>query len=209
MLAKLNAPKFDLTRFLSDTTEVHKPQRMSREEAARDARTASSEKVFPADPLPFDMLSSAKADISLKSGEFITPYGTYRNVDVRVVMGDNALDVLPLTAEYAGGQVSGSVSIDARAGTPLVSASLSSPSVAVGQVLKDFANLDVLQGNGALNVALSGSGNSVADIMGSATGHARVLMGEGRMRNEGLGYVSGVFSSIGEVLGRKEWVVVD
>jgi len=29
------------------------------------------------------------------------------------------------------------------------------------------------------------------------------------MRNEGLGYVSGVFSSIGEILGRKEWVVVE
>jgi len=207
--AVLNALKFDLTRFFPDTTEVHKPQQMSREEAARDAQTASDEKVFPTDPLPFDMLSSAKVDISLKSGEFITPYGTYRNVDVRVVMDDNALDILPLKAEYAGGQVNGSVSIDARAGTPLVSASLSSPSVAVGQVLRDFANLDVLQGNGALNVALSGTGNSVADIMGSATGHARVLMGEGRMRNEGLGYVSGVFSSIGEVLGKKEWVVVD
>jgi uncharacterized protein involved in outer membrane biogenesis len=207
--AVLNAPKFDLTRFFPDTTEVHKPQRMFRDEAARGAQTASSEKVFPTDPLPFDMLSSAKADISLKSGELITPYGTYRNVDVRFVMGDNVLDVSPFTAEYAGGQLSGSVSIDARAGTPLVSASLSSPSVAVGQVLQDFSNLDVLQGNGALNVALSGSGNSVADIMGSATGHARFLMGEGRMRNEGLGYVSGVFSSIGEVIGKKEWVVVD
>ncbi len=207
--ATLNTPKFDLTKFFPDTTEVHKPQIVSREEAARDAKNTSDEKVFPTDPLPFDMLSSAKVDVSLKSGEFITPYGTYRNVDVRVFMDDKALDIRPLAAEYAGGQVSGSVSIDARASTPLVSASLSSPSVAVGQVLKDFANLDVVQGKGAVNIALSGSGNSVADIMGSASGHARVLMGEGRMRNEGLGYVSGVFSSIGEVLGKKEWVVVD
>jgi hypothetical protein len=86
---------------------------------------------------------------------------------------------------------------------------MSGPKIAVGQVFRDFADLDVLEGEGALNIAVNGSGRSVADIMGSLNGHARILMAQGRMRNEGLGYVSGVFSSIGEILGKKEWVVVE
>ena len=86
---------------------------------------------------------------------------------------------------------------------------MSGSKIAIGEVFKDFANLDVLEGTGSINLALNGSGNSVAEIMGSLNGHARLLMGQGRMRNEGLGYVSGVFSSIGEILGKKEWVVVE
>ncbi len=208
--AALVAPKFDLTKFFPDTTPVQKPEQITREEAKRDAENKASDgRVFPTDPLPLDLLDAARADVSLKSGEFISPYGTYKDVDVRVILEDKALNIRPLAANYAGSRISGSLSVDASAGTPLVAASLSAPKVAVGQLLQDFANLDVLQGDGAVNISLSGSGSSVAEIMGTSNGHIRVLMGQGRMRNEGLGYVSGVFSSIGEVLGKKEWVVVD
>ena len=79
----------------------------------------------------------------------------------------------------------------------------------IGQLLKDFANLDVIEGEGAIDITLSGSGNTVAAIAGSLDGHARQVMGKGRMRNEGLGYVSGIFSGIAETLDGKEWVAVD
>lgn len=207
--AALSATKFDLTRFFPDTTEVEKPKLITKEQAAREADAASGEPVFPTDPLPFDLINTAKADVSLKIGEFVTPYGTYRDVDVRVVTADGSLTVRPLSAVYADSPVSGNLSVDTAGGTPLVAVSLSGPKIAIGQVAQDFANLDVLQGTGSLNIAVNGAGRSVADIMGSLNGHARVLMGEGRMRNEGLGYVSGVFSSIGEILGRQEWVVVE
>lgn len=207
--ASLNSSKFVLTRFFPDTTEVRKPEQVTKEEAAQDAATESGGPVFPSDPLPFDLINSARADVSLTVGEFITPYGTYGDVDIRLVMEDGLLNVRPLKANYAGGVISGNLSVDTAGGTPLVAMALSGPKVAVGEVLKDFANLDLMQGSGAVNLALNGSGNSLADIMGSLNGHSRILMGQGRMRNEGLGYVSGVFSSIGEVLGKKEWVVVE
>lgn len=209
LAASLNSSKFDLTRFFPDSTEVHKPELVSREEAERDARTKSSGRIFPTDPLPIDVLGAAQVDLALKVGELVSPYGTYRDVDIRIVMENGSLNVRPLKANYGSSAVSGNVSVDVEGGTPLVSAALSGPRIAIGELLKDYANLDVLQGEGTVNIAVNGSGQSVAEIMGSLNGHARVLMGEGRMRNEGLGYVSGVFSSIGEVLGKKEWVVVE
>lgn len=207
--ASLNASKFDLTRFFPDTTEVQKPEQITREEAERDAQSKNGTRIFPADPLPLGFISAAQVDVALKVGEFISPYGTYRDVDIRVVMEDGSLNVRPLKANYAGSAINGNISVDVQGGTPLVSAALSGPRIKVGQLLKDYANLDVLQGEGSVNIAVNGSGQSIADIMGSLNGHARVLMGEGRMRNEGLGYVSGVFSGIGEILGKKEWVVVE
>jgi uncharacterized protein involved in outer membrane biogenesis len=207
--AALSSTKFDLTRFFPDTTEVERPKLITKEEAAREAESQNGGPVFPTDPLPFDLINTAKADVSLQIGEFVTPYGTYRDVDVRLVAADGSATVRPLSATYADSPISGNLSVDTAGGTPLVAVSLSGSKIAIGQVAQDFANLDVLQGTGSLNIAVNGSGRSVADIMGSLNGHARILMGEGRMRNEGLGYVSGVFSSIGEILGRKEWVIVE
>jgi len=207
--ASLISTKFDLTRFFPDTTEVRKPQAVSKEEAEADAKMETGGPIFPGDPLPLEFLNAAKADLSLKVGELMTPYGVYRSVDVRVVLEDGSLNLRPFKALYAESPMSGNLSLDIDGGTPLVAVSMSGSKIAIGEVFKDFANLDVLEGTGSINLALNGSGNSVAEIMGSLNGHARLLMGQGRMRNEGLGYVSGVFSSIGEILGKKEWVVVE
>ena len=207
--ASLTSTKFDLIRFFPDTTEVRKPQAVTKEEAEADAKIESGGPIFPRDPLPLEFLNAAKADLSLKVGELITPYGTYRSVDVGIVMEAGSLNVRPFKALYARSPMSGNLSLDSDGGTPLAAVSMSGSKIAIGEVFKDFANLDVLEGTGTINIALNGSGASVADIMGSLNGHARVVMGQGRMRNEGLGYVSGVFSSIGEILGKKEWVVVE
>ena len=167
------------------------------------------EKVFSDEPLPLKFLRTADIDISFQPKKFVTPYGVFENVNLRVVLEEDALNVRPLEARYADSDLRGDFSLDARGQTPLVGLSLRSPDIQIGQLFKDFANLDVLEGSGAIDIALSGSGNSIAAIAGSLDGHARQLMGKGRMRNEGLGYVSGLFSGIGEALGGKSWVAVD
>lgn len=204
-----NSTKVDLVRFFPDTTAIEKPKLVTKEEAERNAQTESGGPVFSGDPLPLELINSVKADLVVKIGEFLTPYGNYRDVDLRVVTGDGSLTVRPLSAIYADSKISGNLSIDTAGGQPLFAMSFRGPKIAIGQVAQDFANLEVLQGTGSVNIAVNGSGHSVAEIMGSLNGHARVLMGEGLMRNEGLGYVSGVFSSIGEILGRKEWVIIE
>ena len=79
--------------------------------------------------------------------------------------------------------------------------------IVVDEIDVKIALLPLLRG--VVDIALSGSGNTIAEIAASLDGHARQIMGQGRMRNEGVGYVSGLFSGIGETLDRKEWVTVD
>jgi uncharacterized protein involved in outer membrane biogenesis len=207
--ARLETGRFDLTHYFPDEEEAHRPNLVSREEAERRAKTDKAEPVFSHDPLPLEFLTGLELDIALKAGELLTPYGTYTNTDIRIVLDDGVLDIRPLVTTYAGSDLRGAFNVDARAGTPLVNLSLVGPNLQLGQLLKDFADLDVVEGQGTMNVALSGSGTTLAQIMGSLDGHARVLMAKGWMRNEGLGYVSGVFSSIGQILGKKEWVIVE
>jgi len=199
----------DLTRLFPDYEPARPPALLSAEEAKAAAAAKDRKKVFPNDPLPLEFLRTADLDISFEPQKLITPYGVFENVNLRMVLEEDALNVRPLEARYAGSDLRGDISLDARGQLPLVAMSLRAPNLQVGQLLKDFANLDVLEGQGAIDIALSGSGDSIAAIAGSLDGHARQLMGKGRMRNEGLGYVSGVFSGIGEALGGKKWVAVD
>ena len=199
----------DLTRLFPDYEPARAPDLISAEEAKSVVPAKDREKVFSDEPLPLKFLRTADIDISFQPKKFVTPYGVFENVNLRVVLEEDALNVRPLEARYADSDLRGDFSLDARGQTPLVGLSLRSPDIQIGQLFKDFANLDVLEGSGAIDIALSGSGNSIAAIAGSLDGHARQLMGKGRMRNEGLGYVSGLFSGIGEALGGKSWVAVD
>lgn len=206
---RLTAETFDFTRLFPDYSPAHRPQLISREDAESDAPATATTKIFPTDPLPLSFLRTADLDIGLAADELITPYGVYTAVDVRVVLEEDVLNVRPLVATYAGSDLRGDISLDARGETPIVGASLRAPNLQIGLLLKDFANLDVFEGRGAVNIALDGTGASPAAIAASLNGHARALSAKGRMRNEGLGYVSGIFSGIGELLGQKEWVTVE
>lgn len=199
----------DLTRLFPDYEPARAPELVSAEEARAAVPAKVRAKVFPIEPLPLEFLRTADLDIAFQPKKLITPYGIFENVNLRIVLEEDALNVRPLEARYAESDLRGDISLDARGQKPLVAMSLRAPNLQVGQLLKDFANLDVLEGEGAIDIALSGSGDSIAEIAGSLDGHARQLMGKGRMRNEGLGYVSGVFSGINEALGGKKWVTVD
>jgi len=207
--AVVTSENTDITRLFPDYDPAHRPDSISAEEAKAATPAKNGKKVFSDEPLPLDFLRAADLDISFQPKKLVTPYGVFENVNLRVVLEEDALTVRPLEARYAGSDLRGDFSLDARGQTPLVGLSLRGPDLQIGQLLKDFANLDVLEGAGAVDVALSGSGNSIAAIAGSLDGHARQLMGKGRMRNEGLGYVSGLFSGIAEALENKNWVAVD
>lgn len=205
--AQLASEILNIARYIPDDQAPSAPAVQSKEEAARSDPDAG--RVFSSDPLPFDLLNAANADISLQARKLVTPKGEFYNVDTRIQLESGDLNARPLNLTYSDSPVTGDFSIETSGGTPMLAVSLRSPKVMIGELLKDFADLDVLRGTGTVNIALSGQGRSLAAIMGNLNGHARVLMGQGQMRNEGLGYVSGVFSGIGEILGRKEWVAVD
>jgi uncharacterized protein involved in outer membrane biogenesis len=207
--AAVTSDTTDITRLFPDYDPAHRPDSVSTEEAKASVPTKGAEKLFSTDSLPLEFLRAADLDISFQPKRFVTPYGVFENVNLRLVLEDDNLHIRPFEARYAKSDLRGDFSLDARAQTPIIGLSLRAPNLQIGQFLKDFANLDVLEGSGAIDIALSGTGNSIAAIAGSLDGHARQLMSEGRMRNEGLGYVSGLFSGISETLGNKSWVAVD
>jgi len=205
----IDTVRFDSTLVFPDETPAIVPLLPEKESVLAEDAKDTSDKIFPADLLPLDFLRAAKIDVALKAGELVTPYGIYRSIDSRIVLDSDVLSFQPLALTYRQSDVQGEFKFDARAEKPLLVLNLQSPNLQIGQLLKDFVNLDVIEGKGTFDASITGSGHSIAEIVGSLDGDARLLMSEGRMRNEGLGFVSGLFSGIGEVLNNKQWVAIE
>lgn len=201
--------RFDSTLIFPDKAAAVVPALPEKEADLPVETPKTGGKVFSEELLPLEFLRAAEIDVALKAGELVTPYGIYKNIDSRIVLNADVLSFQPLALTYRESELQGNFSLDARAEKPLLLLSLQSPNLQVGQFLKDFLDLDVIEGKGTLHTSLSGSGRSIAEIVGSLDGDVRLLMSEGRMRNEGLGFVSGLFSGIGQVLKNRKWVAIE
>ena len=98
-----------------------------------------------------------------------------------MVLNDGKLSLEPLRFGVAGGRLDSTLRLDGSA-TPLrAQAQLRARNFRLRQL---FPNVEVMQSSlGALNgdAALSGTGNSVATLLGSANGHLKLLINDGRV----------------------------
>ena len=171
---------------------------------------ARADRVFPADPLPLDGLKAADLKLTLEATKIVAPGATLDAVKTNVALDNGTLAIRPLTFRLADSNFDGDIGLDARSGpTVALRVRLAAPDVDMNLLLKELANTDMLRGDAKLDLAVDGRGRSVAEIMGNLAGHSRLLMGKGEMKNEGLGAISGLAGALGDVLGKKEWVVLE
>lgn len=171
---------------------------------------ARADRVFPADPLPLDGLKAADLKLALEASKVVAPGATLDAVKANVALDNGTLAIRPLTFRLADSTFEGDVGLDARSGpAAALRVRLAAPDIDMNILLKELAKTDMLRGDAKLDLALDGRGRSVAEIMGNLAGHSRLLMGKGEMKNEGLGAISGLAGALGDVLGKKEWVVLE
>ena len=166
-------------------------------------------KYFRPDALPLDALNTVDAKIEFNIARLgLTGDDAYRH---KRLAGTGQWCPGDQTAQYRGrGQRNyrqHRCRYPQRASS--VSLELKAPSLDLGELLREFADLDKLRGNGAVDISLRGTGKSVAEIMATLDGHSRLLMNKGEMKNDFLGNISGLSQTIGKVFGKKEWIVVE
>lgn len=146
--------------------------------------------LFPDEPLPFDALAIADADVTLKVGRLTMANGvTADDVAIDVKLSDGRLVVKQTVGGFADGSLDGEV----QAGKDgSVRIDLTSTGVEAGKLLKALAITDMLQGaplDGRVNV--SGNGKSVNDIVAGLNGEVSLRLGEGGIDNEALELAGG------------------
>ena len=135
-------------------------------EPAADGKAASvadpSRKVFPAEPLPFELLHNLDADVEITADEFATHHLMYRDMQLKVVLDDGVLTVDPFVASVGEGEFDARAKLDASR----------KPAVMALDIVMEDGTGRHFGGRYDLKVDLDGTGNSVAEIMAGLDGQA-------------------------------------
>lgn len=172
-------------------------------------RGGDSDRIFSDDPLPFAALSAVDGEVKLEIGELIVPDFAFRDLVATARLENGALTLAPVSARLGDGTLGGSLTVS-RGPTPQVALRLSSDDFDIAPVVTAIFGEDYVHGDGAVDIALDGTGSSLAGIIGAGNGHVRFLVDDGRIRTGGLGFLVG---GISEVLkggsGLRDWTAIN
>ena len=146
--------------------------------------STASAKVLPRTPLDVTKIKSMNADVTYAAADI-------RHVkelpldkgSVHVKLNAGVLLLEPISLGLAGGSVAGTIRIDANVNPATVNTRLDVRSLQLNRLFPSVKTTKTGLGKISGQFDLKGSGNSVAQMLGSATGDAAVLMGKGEISN--------------------------
>jgi uncharacterized protein involved in outer membrane biogenesis len=158
----------------------------------KGGRAAARARVLPDTPFDTERWDSVDADVAFRAATLKRAKDLpLHDVDTRVRMGGAVLTLDPLTFNAAGGRVNASLRLDARQEPLAAKMTVRAQGIQVEQLLQTTTKL-AKAGIGRVDAAveLAGSGNSIAGVLGSASGKAGVVMPAGQISGEVMAMVA-------------------
>jgi AsmA protein len=149
------------------------------------------EHLFSEQPIPFDLLRIADADLKLNIADLHSGGADYKAIDTHAVLSNGKLVVAPFAADLPGGHLSGTISADATQAAPPVHVVLHAPGLALKTILTAAHEPSYATGNVEIYADLSGAGDSPHAIAGSLDGSLGLAMAGGTIDNRLLGSLLG------------------
>jgi hypothetical protein len=151
---------------------------------AKTATPVSTRRVLPTARLDLVRLKSMNADVIYSALDI-------RHVEqlpldtgsVHVKLKNGLLQLDPLALGVAGGSLAGRITIDVNAVPAVYDSRFELRAVQLNRLFPTIPNTQSALGKISGQVALKGHGNSVAQMLGSASGDVAVLMGKGEISN--------------------------
>ncbi|MDJ0685350.1 MAG: AsmA family protein [Alphaproteobacteria bacterium] len=168
-------------------------------------------RVIPDDPLPFELLRAVDVNGSVKVATLQLQKSELTNAEIGLSLNNGDLKVSPLTANAAGGLVTGDFALTASQDTPSLNFSLQGDNLDIGGVMLILGTPGVISGPLTVDVSLSGLGRSPREIAGSLDGFARVLVANGQMNKSAMirEYGEGVTLVTQILFANREDVIVE
>lgn len=171
--ATLNARTLDLRDVIA----------AARKKAARAQAKGVPHKVFSPAPLPLSFLRKIDASVSLNAGQVFLPRLAFKRLSAKVVLKNGHLSLTPVTAVTGGGTLSLTADLRQTGRSVALSTHINIRDMDAGQVQEDLGLPRRMEGKLDVDVRLNGHGRSVADVMGSSTGHVSIIMGKGQFNS--------------------------
>lgn len=132
-------------------------------------------------PIDLSALKALNANGSIRIGNL--RYGKTKASNVRVDLkaANGIATIAPLSANLYQGSMNGSLSVDAR-NTPSIAFKQDMKGIAIGPLLVDAINNDMLDGKGTLNVDVTASGNTVGAMKNALNGKSSLQLADGAIK---------------------------
>jgi AsmA protein len=131
-------------------------------------------------PVDLSALEGLNANGSLQVGALQAQGLKLANVKAQVKAADGRLDVSPHSANLYEGSVTGAITLQAKGNRVAVRETLTN--VAIGPLLRDFAQQDRLEGRGNVSLDVAGAGPMLNAIKKSLDGSAKVNLKDGAVK---------------------------
>ncbi len=148
---------------------------------AADARDAEDARLFSAEPIDFAVLDALDLRLRLRADRLTVDGFEFSSSDLALTLDRGVGGLRVARARYGAGDFAGSLRVDARARPAAVALDIEAEAFDVGRLLSDLGLSDLVEGTAEVAIDVAGRGASLAAIMASLDGRARVVMGPGRI----------------------------
>ena len=135
----------------------------------------------PEKPLDFSFLKNLNANGRLSIGALKVANIKSSNIQLNIKAGGGNLNVAPISANLYQGTLNGAISLHG-AGTPRVALKQNLVGVSVGPMLKDAANVDMLEGRGSVAFDVNAQGATVSAMKKALQGSAALNLHDGALK---------------------------
>ncbi len=132
-------------------------------------------------PIDLSALKKLNASGDAKIGWLKLANVKTQNVSIGLKADSGLVTVAPFSANLYQGSMDGTLRVDAR-NTPSISFKQDMKGIAIGPLLVDAINNDMLDGKGSLNVDVTTSGNTVGALKKALAGKAAVNLADGAVK---------------------------
>lgn len=157
----INIDKLDADRYITKSEPAAKPK--------TDA------------PIDLSALKTLNASGEAKLGSLKIANIKTANVKLGMKADGGVVALAPFSADLYQGSMSGSLNVDARA-TPAITLKQDMKGIAIGPLMVDAINNDMLDGKGTLNVNVSTQGNTVTALKKALNGTAALNLADGAVK---------------------------
>ena len=192
----INIDKLNLDRYTKQPEK--KPVSTPTEEGKAPQPAPTAQKKDEDAPVDLSFLKDLNANGRLQVGQLQASGLKLANVKAEVHAANGKLDLAPHSANLYDGSISGTITATAD-GHVAVKENLNS--VAIGPLLRDVAQKDVLEGKGNVTLDVNTAGKSVNGMKKALAGNARVALKDGAIKGINL---AEVFRKAKSALGSQE-----
>ncbi|MCW5297224.1 AsmA family protein [Herbaspirillum lusitanum] len=169
--------------------------------ASGNARSQRRDKLLPDKQFRAERWAALDTDIAFKGKKIISNFAALQDVDTVIRMQDRVLNLAPLNFGLAGGKVTTNISLDGRHQPIAAQIKLAARQVKVRELFPKLKSMQASFGEINGDAALTGHGNSIAAMLGTANGEVGAVVSEGAVSKfileaAGLNIANAIFAKV-------------